>query len=80
MCVQFVVQSSVQYSHELYKSQVRKKIKELAKKIHFKVYHGTNQCILSLPFPSINYVTPYNIILCVLAFHKVWISNIAFEN
>ena len=38
MCVQFVVQSLVQYSRELYKSQVQKKIKELAKKIHFKVY------------------------------------------
>ena len=32
--VQFADQSSVQYSCELYKSQVRKKIKQLAKKIH----------------------------------------------
>ena len=38
---------SVQYSHELYKSQVRKKTKELAK-IYLKVYHETNTHMYSI--------------------------------
>ena len=66
MCVQFVVQSSVQYSHELYKSQVRKKIKELAKKIHVKIFNFAKPKLFELTsrsarVPSLSQKEKWNI-------------------